>query len=103
MAAGLTLDEQEIIVTMNGRTDTISIYTSYPHWIKRLDKYCEENPEQWKCTDVGILDGEVASKSYTAPKDFLKLQKRKRYVSDEQRKASAERLAKYRKSSQASE
>lgn len=103
MAAGLTLEEQEIVITMSGRTDKISVFTSYPHWIKRLDKYCEENPDAWKCTKVDTIDGEVAGKFYEGPKDLLKLQKKKRYVSEEQRKASAERLAAYREAQNSDE
>ena len=98
MSAGLTLEEQEIVITMSGRTDKISVFTSYPHWIKRLDKYCEENPDAWKCVKVDVIDGEVAGKFYECPKDLLKLQKKKRFVSEEQRRASAERLASYRQS-----
>lgn len=96
MAASLTFDEQELLVSICGKDDTIKITTSYPHWIKRLDKYCAENPDEWKKTSEYVEDGRVLSANYEAPKDFLKLQKKRRYISEEQRKASAERLARYR-------
>lgn len=93
---GLTLDEQELHISMSGRTETVLVYTTYPHWIKRLDKYCAEHPENWKCTGDSYCDGELVGRSYECPRDLLKLAAKKRYVSEEQRKASAERLAKYR-------
>ena len=96
MAGHLTLEEQEIVITMSGRTDIVKVYTSYPHWMKRLDKYCEEEPDNWKCVKVDTIDGDAIGKFYEAPRDLLKLQKRKRQISEEQKKASAERLAKYR-------
>ena len=99
MSANLTLEEQELLITLSGRTDTVNVYTSYPHWIKRLDKYCEENPDAWKCVKTDRIGDLVVGKFYECPKDLLKLQKRKRFVSEEQRRASAERLAKYREGS----
>ena len=93
---GLTLEEHEIHVHMSGRTETVNIYTTYPHWIKRLDKYCEENPDDWKCVGESKCDGEVVGKMYECPRDLFKLQKKKRQISEEQRRASAERLAAYR-------
>ena len=92
----LTFEEQELIINLNGKDDVIRVSTTYPHWIKRLDKYCEENPDEWKKTYEYIEDGRVISANYEAPKSLLKLQKKKRQVSEAQRKASAERLAKYR-------
>lgn len=96
MAGHLTLDEQEIVIIMSGRTDIVKVYASYPHWIKRLDKYCEEEPDNWKCVKVDTIDGDVVGKFYEAPRDLFKLQKRKRRISEEQKRASAERLARYR-------
>ena len=99
MTDSLTFDEQEILVLLNGKDDRISIHTTYPHWIKRLDKYCEENPEEWHVEDEYVSGGRVLSRSYSALKEYLKLQKKKRHVSEEQRRASAERLAAYRNKS----
>lgn len=100
---GLTLDEHEIVVQMNGRAETVKIYASYPHWIKRLDKYCEENPAEWKCTGESKCDGEIVAKTYECPKSLFKLQKKKRQISEAQRKASAERLAAYRQNADSQE
>ena len=96
MAVNLTLEEQEIIVSYAGRPDTFSVYTSFPHWMKKLDRYCEENPDQWKKVKEYWNDDRRVAASYEADRDLFTLRLKKRQVSEEQRKAAAERLAKYR-------
>ena len=98
MAVNLTLDEQEIIVSYSGRPDTFRVYTSYPHWMKKLDRYCEENPAQWKRTKEYWNEDRRVAASYEADRDLFTLRMKKRQVSEEQRKAAAERLAQYRAS-----
>lgn len=97
MAKRLTLEEQELLISINGRADRYDVYTSYPHWIKRLDKYCDEYPNNWKIESVETLNGEIVSKAYSCDKDMIRLISHKRKMSDEQKEAAARRLAEYRK------
>ena len=66
-----TINEQEIVIVLNGKDENIMVSTTYPHWIKRLDKYCEENPDEWKKTYEYEEDGRVVSAMYEAPKSLL--------------------------------
>ena len=93
MTSPYPLDEQE--TTINVFPAVISnkaeIYTCIPHMIQLLRKLCEEYPDE-----VTIIehDGYIDA---TVPRSWIKVQpKRKCTLSDEQKKANAERLASYR-------
>jgi hypothetical protein len=81
---GLSRAEQEVVINFNLDEDTASIYTAYPKWINKLDKFTEENPEEFKCTAVNKIDGKVVSKEYTFPKKLITI-RQKSYSADFQR------------------
>ena len=57
--------------------------------IRKLDKLTQENPEEWK-----ILRADQIGKTYTCPKGFISLKAKSRVLTEEQKKALAERLSK---------
>lgn len=94
MAAGMTRQEQETIISFNAAGDTTELYTADPVYIRKLDKMVEKNPEQFKPGRVETCQGEIVAKCYIFPKRFISIRSKdvKRELSEEQRKELAERL-----------
>lgn len=84
-------DERETHISMNSLGNKMKIYTTEWHIMRRLDRYVEES-DNWKIVDIGMLHGEVVSKTYEAPRDLLLIRKQKRVMTEEQRQKAAERL-----------
>lgn len=89
MAAGMTRQEQETIISFNAAEDTAD-----PVYIRKLDKLTEKNPEQFKLGCVEKCQGEIVAKRYIFPKRFISIRSKdvKRELSEEQRRELAERL-----------
>ena len=84
-------DERETHISMSSLGNKMKIYTTEWHIMRRLDRYVEES-DNWKVVDIGLLHGEVVSKTYEAPRDLLLIRKQKRVMTEEQRQKAAERL-----------
>ena len=88
----LTRLEQETVIIFNAAEDTIEIETFDPVYIRKLDKMCDEFPDVYKKKPTATNGG-----SYTVPKKFLRFAKPvKRHMTDEQKAAVCDRLAKAR-------
>lgn len=97
----LSLVEQETIITYNAAEEHAEIYTCYPPSIRKLDKYCKENPEEWKVKNVSTVEGEVVGKTYTAPKKLISFrckEPKKPELTEEEKNEIGERLKKSRAS-----
>ena len=98
-----SLMEQETIINFNREEKEVSVYTADPTMIRKLDRFCSEQPEYFKCVDVTrYQDGEIAAKFYSiASKKLVSIHKKAstREMTDEERIAAAERLRSFRKSS----
>ena len=96
----LTLEEQEVSVLIEPGNDNARIYTSYPAFIRKFDRLCEENPEEWKCTGVSRVDGEEIGKSYECKRNLIlfRAKSQTRELTDEQRAEIAKRLKQARES-----
>lgn len=94
MAAGMTRQEQETIISFNAAEDTAEFYTADPVYIRKIDKLVEKNPEQFKPGLVETYQGEIVAKRYIFPKRFLSIRSKdvKRELTEEQREELAERL-----------
>lgn len=94
MACGLSKYEQEVIINFNAEDEEATLYSANPAWIRKMDKMVELNPEQFSMYRKEKLHGEIVSKAYRFPKEFITIRSKKREVNltDEQRKAAAERL-----------
>lgn len=89
------IDEQETTINVFPKSvsEYAEIYTCIPHVIDRLVKLHEEYPDD---VAVMIKDGYINA---TVPREWVKIQpKRQCTLTEEQKRANAERLAAYRNS-----
>ena len=89
--AKLLNDERETHINMVHGSNKMKIYTTEYNIMKKLDRYVENN-ENWKIVEVGMVHGEVVSKTYEAPKDLLLIREKKRVLTEQQRADAAARL-----------
>ena len=92
--AKLLNDERETHINMVHGSNKMKIYTTEYNIMKKLDRYVENN-ENWKIVEVGMVHGEVVSKTYEAPKDLLLIREKKRVLTEQQRADAAARLKAY--------
>lgn len=93
--------ERETLISFNEAEDTADITAYSQAWIRKFDKLCKENPEQFKCKewDTQRLDGRIIAKRYEFPKRFISIRTKDKIsnMSDEQREQARERLSELRK------
>ena len=92
--AKLLNDERETHINMIHGSSKMRIYTTEYNIMKKLDRYVEHN-DNWKIVEVGMVHGEVVSKTYEAPKDLLLIREKKRMLTEQQRADAAARLKAY--------
>ena len=94
------ISEQETVIQFNREDKGCRIWTSDSTMITKLDKRCKLAPDYYTMTKLTrTQDGEVAGKYYEIKdKSLLSFRtlKVERVMSDEQKKAAAERLRKAR-------
>jgi hypothetical protein len=88
---GVALNEQETVIQISRDEDVAHIWTSDTMVMTKLDHNVEDSSE-WECTKVGVIEGVISDKEYTCPKSFISFRKKKRTMSEEQKKAAAERM-----------
>lgn len=67
--------EQETVINFNAEENDISISTSDPVQIRKLDKLVESFPEIYKYTGSEYYKGEEVTKRYSFPKRYLSFRK----------------------------
>lgn len=99
MAIGL--EEQETVINIRRDSEFAEIWTSDTTTMTRLDKLAK-NKSDWECYRVEkFKDGTVAGKWYRCPKKLVSYRGStstgsRRFMTDEQKAATAERLKKAR-------
>lgn len=89
--------EQETLVNYNNEEKTATVYTADPVVQRKLDKLVEKYPNDYKCTRVEhIGEGHDGKFYWLSSKKFISFRPPV-YMTDEQKKAAAERLALYKK------
>ena len=90
---GISTDEQETVINFGRNDETVTCWTSDSTWMTKMDKPIEKNPEEFKCTKEETIDGQVVQKRYEFPKKYVSIRSttRKMNLTDEQRRAMAER------------
>lgn len=68
----MPLIEQETIITFNAEEGFAEIYSCHPSQIRKLDKLCKDNPEDWK-----VLRADQIGKVYTCPKELISLRSKR--------------------------
>lgn len=96
MNYSLTAAERATSINFDDSTDRADIITVCPVWIRKFDKLCEENPEQFKCVewDTQRYNGKIIQKRYTFPKRFLSIRSKDREYTKEQKQAMIARFGK---------
>ena len=102
MTSGISLAEQETAINFYRTDDRMSIYTSDQTMITKLcilvEKTKQNEESAYQLMREEKIDGRVVAIEVTAPKKFLsfKTMTRKMDLTDEERRALAERLRKAR-------
>lgn len=101
----VSLAEQETVIQYGREDDHATIYTSDSTRMTKLDRLCKESPEFYSLKEVAKdQDGHIVSKTYTlSDKKMVSFRGKKmsRVMTEEQKAAAAERLARYRSNSEA--
>lgn len=72
---GLKRIEQEVIISFNAMEELATIYTSYPPYIRKLDKLSKDFPSFCKAIGETRCDNELISKTYTIYKKLINVRK----------------------------
>ena len=102
MTSGISLAEQETVINFYRTDDRMSIYTSDQTMITKLMKLLKKSEQNEEAGYILVreekMNGRVVAIEVTAPKKFLsfKTMTRKMDLTDEERRALAERLRKAR-------
>lgn len=84
--------ERETIINYNQEGKTANVFTHHPALIRKLDKLCEDFPDNFKCDSREDHFG-VPCGDYSVPKQYVTI-RAPRIMSDEQKAAIRERFAK---------
>lgn len=95
-------NEQETTISFYRDGKLVDVWTSDTTIMTKLDRLCENSPNEYKCIEVGkSLDGLLANKRYTIRNKKLVSFRSgigKRTMTDEQRVKAAERMRQVGKS-----
>lgn len=89
--AGLSREEQEVVITMSAADTGVEVYASDPVYIRKLDKLCDRRPNCYK--QVGQNE---YSKTYRVSLKKLIAFKTPVVMTEEKKKALSERAARMR-------
>lgn len=97
---GVSIQEQETVITWSRNDKTVHIYTSDSVMMARLKKRHENNPDEYKDLVVSrSQDGDEVSVDVDIPVNLLVLRKKspeKRELSDDERQVLRDRLSSLR-------
>lgn len=100
---GVLVEEQETVINFSRADDYATVWTSDTTVMTKLDNLCEKS-DKYVLVDTGksILDGEIISKTYRVKDKTLvsfrgkKMERGSKEMTDEQRRAMIEHLARAR-------
>lgn len=100
----VSIDEQETIINIERSKHEVHVWTSDSTMMTKLDKACEASPHYKVLKISRFKDGSIASKKYCIDEKRLVSFRMKRgdnhNLTEEERRARAERLRKVRQRSQ---
>lgn len=98
MSTSLSRWEQETIINYNNEEKGASVYTADPVIQRKLDKLVEKYPDDYKLNKVEVINETQSGKFYElSSKKFISFRPPV-HMTEEQKKAAAERLAAYKNS-----
>ena len=80
--------EQETTIIMDESEKIAHVYTASPVMMRRLDKMCDEFPDDYVCTWREMTDGRATAARYECGKKYVKF---RRPRSETQKAADVER------------
>lgn len=83
----INVDEQETVINFGRTDDNIILYTSDKTWMTKMDKLVESNPD-----DFSVIEETEVSKRYSFPKSLLTIRRGKMKLTEEDKRAKAERM-----------
>ncbi len=89
--AGLSREEQEVIITTSAADSDAEVYAADPVYIRKLDKLCERCPDYYK-----LVSQNEHSKIYKVSLKKLIAFRMPKKASDEDRQRRIETLRRYR-------
>ena len=89
--AGLSREEQEVIITMSAADTGVEVYASDPVYIRKLDKLCDRRPNCYK-----LVGQNEYSKTYRVSLKKLIAFKTPVVMTEEKKRVLSERAARMR-------
>lgn len=97
---GLSIQEQETVINLSRDSDLCTVYTSDNTLMTKLDKFVEnDDAPSWKLkAEHRLQNGELVGKTYETHKKLISFRKNiiTRDLTEEQKKAAAERMKMWR-------
>ena len=94
-------DERETTINFSYNEDKATIYTSDNTVITKIKKCMIKDPKQWECCEAGRANDRPTGYFFTTSKSNIRfrslIEKEKKELTEEERKALGERLWKNRK------
>jgi len=88
----VSLNEQETTIHFMRTEGYATIYTTDRTSMTKLDRLCRKSPDYYQLIRENTINGEVCGKTYRLmDKRFVSLRSKKKSLSENQRKAFAER------------
>ncbi len=81
--------EQEVHISFCADEKIAILYTSYPAWIRKMDKLVGKNPQSFQC-----IAQTAVGKTYSMPRNFISIRSKERTVTltDKQKEQATKRL-----------
>ena len=85
--------EREVSINFNDGEDIARVYAASPAWMRKFDRFCEENPSEFRAVEDSTENGRVVGRFYEFPKKLITIRAKSGSLdlTDEQRAALAER------------
>lgn len=84
------LEERETVINFGRLDKTASVYTSDERLMTKLDKFVKQDTG-WKLKGQETCEGDVVSKTYECPVEFISFRSKKVAYTEEQKKERSER------------
>ena len=98
---GTSEDEKETIISFTKGNTVAYVYTADNSVLTKIKKHMKANPKEWKLHNVYRNDNEYVAVEVTCPKKYISFRgkSKSREMTEEQKKATSERLKKARNKS----
>ena len=87
------LYEREVTIRFSDAEETAYVYAASPAWMRKFDRFCEENPSEFRAVEDSTENGRVIGRFYEFPKKLITIRAKSKTLdlTDEQRAVLSER------------